>query len=137
MKKMMIGLFSATLMGAGLMGVSPAPAQAACPYTGCVDTFTKISAPDTVERGDKARICVRVTSGGQGRPKGRVTVAVRRSMGGFHFTDSKRYDDTRECFTTGPLNRRGKYVINMRFDRRAGSGFKDSDNTADFRVVRR
>ena len=136
MKKMMIGLFSATLMGAGLVGVSTAPAQAACPYTGCVDTFTRVSAPDTVERGERARICAKVTTGGNGRPKGRVTLDVQRSRGGFHFIDTKTYDAPRTCFSTPKLRKLGKYVINMRFDRRPGSGFKDSDQTDEFRVVR-
>ncbi|ABL83722.1 MULTISPECIES: hypothetical protein [unclassified Nocardioides] len=135
MKKMMVSLFSAALMGAGLVGVGAAPAQAACPYTGCVETFTHVNAPDTVVRGDRARICVKVTTGGNGRPKGRVTVLVHKSVGDYHFTDSKRYDGGRECFTTTKLNKRGKYVVKANFDRKAGSGFKDSDQRTVFRVV--
>lgn len=136
MKKTFVGLFSAALMGAGLVGVSAGPADAACPYTGCVDTYTRIFAPDTVERGHTARICTKVTTGGNGRPKGRVTLGVQRSRGGFHFTDTKPYEAPRTCFTTPKLGKLGKYVINMRFDRRPGSGFKDSDQTDGFRVVR-
>ncbi|GAA1145516.1 hypothetical protein [Nocardioides aquiterrae] len=137
MKRMIIGLAATTLMGGGLVAVSAETAHAACPYTGCVDTFTRVSAPDTVKKGRTAKICVKVTTGGNGKPKGRVTVRVTRGVGGYHFVDSKPYDGGRECFRTTKLTKVGKYVVKANFDRKAGSGFKDSDQRTDFRVTRR
>lgn len=136
MKRLIIGLAATTLMSGGLAAVSAEAANAACPYTGCVETYTKVSAPDTVPQGQRARICVKVTTGGSGRPKGRVTILVQKSVGYYHFTDSSPYDGGRECFTTTRLNKLGKYVVKANFDRKAGSGFKDSDQRTTFRVVR-
>ena len=35
------------------------------------------------------------------------------------------------------LRQLGEYVVNAKFDRKAGSAFRDSDNRTSFRVVRR
>lgn len=138
MKRLIIGATTAVLMGGGMVAVSAESASAACPeYTGCAPTYTKIFAPDTVERGSGARICVAVNTGGDGRPKGTVSIRVERSKGGYKFVDAKRYNDNRECFNTGAINKLGKYVVRATFDRKPGSSFKDSDNTTSFRVTRR
>jgi hypothetical protein len=116
MKKIIDGLFAAIMMAAGLVAFSGSAAQAACPeYTGC---------------------SVTVTTEGNGRPPGRVTVTVVRGKGGYEFTDSKKYNDRTECFKTTKLNKKGNYVVKARFDRKPGSAFKDSDNRDEFKVTR-
>jgi hypothetical protein len=136
MKRTIVGITAATLMSGGMVAASAGTAQADCPYTGCVPTYTNVFAPDTVAKGNKATICVAVSTGGDGRPKGRVSIRVERSTGGYKFVDSKPYNDNRECFTTTKLKKLGKYVVRATFDRKPGSGFRDSDNATDFRVTR-
>lgn len=137
MKRLIIGATTAVLMGGGMVAVSAESATAACPYTGCAPTFTNIYAPDSVKRGNSANICVAVNTGGDGRPKGTVSIRVERSKGGFKYVDSKPYNDNRECFNTGKLRKLGKYVVRATFDRKPGSAFKDSDNATSFRVTKR
>ena len=136
MKKLFGVLVAAVMLAGGLVAFAMSPASAACPYTGCAATYTTIIAPDRVERGSRARICVRVTTDGNATPKGRVTLAVIRSRGGFRYTDNKAYDAPRTCFRTPRLRKLGRYVISAKFDRKPGSGFRDSDNRDVFRVVR-
>ena len=115
------------------------PASAAdCPaYSGCPLTYTLIKAPATVERGERARIKVKVGSDGNFAPQGRVTLVVVRAMGGFKWEDNKKYRGKPVAFRTPTLTKRGKYVVKARFDAKPGSIAKDSDNRARFRVVRR
>jgi hypothetical protein len=136
-QKLIASLISAFLMVAGLVAFTQSSATAACPYTGCVGTYTRIKAPDTVKRGDRLNFRVNVTTAGNGEPKGRVTIRVVRSDGDYRFTDSKKFTGDAVKFTTTQLPKRGKYIIRAVFDRKAGSGFRDSDNTEAFRVVRR
>jgi hypothetical protein len=138
MKKIFAGLFVAVLLATGLVAVSGNAAQAReCPYTGCVQTNTQIDAPNRVRRGDNARICIHVGTDGNGQPKGQVTVTVVRGKGDFKYTDSKKYNDFKECFTTPDLKKLGNYVIKARFDSKPGSAYKDSDNRDEFEVVKK
>lgn len=137
MKKLFAVMISALMMAGALVAFAVSPASAACPYTGCVETFTHIDAPDEVKRGNTATICGRVTTDGNGRPEGRLFLVVRRSKGDFKFTDTKKYNDRKECFETPKLTLRGNYTVKMSFERKPGSGYKDSDNATEFRVVRR
>lgn len=137
MKKMISALFAAVMMAGGLVAFAASPASAACPYGGCIATSTFIDAPEEVEKGDTAKICVRVGTDGNGTAKGTVTVTVVRGKGDFKFTDSKKYNDRRECFTTPKLTMKGNYVIKARFDKKPGSRWKDSDNRDEFQVVGR
>ena len=81
MKKLLGAVTSAVMLSAGMVAFAASPASADCPYTGCIPTSTQIDAPDEVERGDSARICVRVRTDGNGQPKGQVTLTVRRAKG--------------------------------------------------------
>jgi hypothetical protein len=137
MQKFIASLIAALMMVAGLVAFTQSSATAACPYTGCVETYTKIKAPDTVKRGDRLTFRVNVTTAGNGEPKGRVTVRVVSRDGDYRFNDSAKFTGDAVKFTTTRLDERGKYIIKAVFDRKAGSGFKDSDNTEAFRVVRR
>lgn len=137
MKKLFAVMISAVMMAGALVALTMSPSNAACPYTGCVETFTSIDAPNKVKRGKGAIICGTVTTDGNGRPKGKLFLVVRRSKGDFKFTDVKKYNDREECFATPKLWKLGNYTIKMSFERKPGSGFKDSDATDEFRVVRR
>lgn len=137
MTKFYSTLIAAVMMAAGLVAFGTSPANAACPYSGCIPTSTVINAPHRVHKGDRAKICIHVGTDGNGQPKGRVTITVVRGKGGFEFTDSKKYDDSKECFKTPKLRKKGNYIIKARFDKKPGSRWKDSDNRAEFRVVRR
>ena len=137
MKKLFGALVAAVMMAAGLVTFAMSPASAACPYSGCVPTSTTIIGPGQVEKGSRARICVRVdAASGNADPKGQVSINVVRSNGGFRFVDSKEYSGGRECFRTPVLEKIGKYVIEAKFDKKPGSRWLDSDNRDSFRVVR-
>jgi hypothetical protein len=132
--KMIVGLFTAALMGGGLVGLSSEAANAVCDsYTGCPDTSAKVSAPGSVKQGRRAEICVSVRTNGNGKPKGRVSVSVERNAGGYSFSDSQRYDG-RTCFTTTQLNKLGNYTVSARF---VGNDFRNSNDSATFKVVRK
>lgn len=137
MKKFLGAATSAVMLAGGAVALASSPAQAACPYSGCIATSTFIDAPDEVKRGNSAEICIRVGTDGNGQAKGTVTITVVRGKGGFEFTDSKKYNDRRECFETPALRQLGNYVIKARFDKKPGSRWKDSDNRDEFQVVRR
>jgi hypothetical protein len=134
-KKTFVALAAATVLGGGLVGVAAESAQAACPYTGCVATTSGASVQnDPVKQGKKATICVKVTTGGSGQPKGSIGISVTRADGGFRFTDSKHYDG-RTCFTTPALSKKGQYVVRTNFEGRGA--FKDSRDGTSFRVTKK
>lgn len=132
MKRLFIGLISALLMTVGLVGVSATSANAACPYTGCVDTSTNVNGPKFVKKGKSAQFCVTVRSAGSGKPKGTVTLNVKREKGAFEYTASKPYHGNR-CFGTPALNKGGYYRVRAHFE---GKGaFRNSNDWTSF-VVR-
>lgn len=135
MKKLFLGLLSALLMAAGLIGVSETSANAAdCGYTGCVDTFTHVSGPSRVHKGDAARFCVKVTTGGNGKAKGLVTLNIKKKKGHFGYTATKPYRGHRRCFDTPIFNKRGLYRVRAHFEGRGV--FLSSTDWTHFRVVR-
>lgn len=136
MKKIISGLFVAVLLGAGLVAVSGGSAVAA-PYPGTVYTGTHIGAPNHVRKGHRAKICTKVTTDGNGRPQGHVTLKVIRARGGFRYVDTKSYNGERQCFRTPRLKLRGQYTVKVAFDRKPGSVYKDSDNRTSMKVIRR
>lgn len=138
MKKFVVSLVAALLVAAGAVVVSGATASArACQfYGGCPHTYSQVDVPKKVLRHHRATICVKVTTQGNGKPKGRVTVKVVRASGGFSWVDTKGYDGGRVCFTTPKLHKRGGYSIAETFDRKPGTRWRDSDTHAEFKVVR-
>lgn len=137
MKRLIIGLISAVLMAAGLVGVSGSSASAVCPYTGCVKTSTAVTVPNSpVTKGGKAKICVSVKTAGNGAPKGRVGVSVKRTKGGYSFVNNKKYSGGQVCFKSTTLNRAGRYAVRASFFPGANTSFGPSKNSAAFRVVR-
>ena len=137
MKNLFAGLIAALMMSVGLIAFTGTAANAApCPYVGCAPTSTHIDPPNHVKRHHTARIGVRVTTPGNATPNGRVTVRVIRNTGGYRYIDSKPYHGGKIYFRTTKMHKLGKYTIYARFDRKAGSAFRDSNNTASFRVTR-
>ena len=53
MRKILGALVVAVMMAASLVAFSGSPAQAACPYTGCIRTSTHATAPAKVHKGDR------------------------------------------------------------------------------------
>ena len=132
MKRLIIGLISALLMTAGLVGVSETSATAACPYTGCVKTYTHVTGPKVIKKGKAGRFCVTVTTRGNGKPRGTVTLNIKRSKGAFEYTATKPYHGKR-CFGTPILTKGGYYRVRAHFE---GKGaFGNSNDWTSF-VVR-
>jgi hypothetical protein len=133
MKRLIIGLITTVLMGTGLVGVSAGAASAACPYTGCVDTHTSVTGPKKVTKGTAARFCVRVNTGGNGKPKGFVTLSIHRKKGHFGYTATKPFHGKR-CFGTPALTKGGYYRVRAHFE---GKGAWGNSNDWTHFVVRK
>lgn len=134
MMKLLSILIAPVVMAGGLMAFASSPATAACPYTGCIPTNTVIKGAGDVVQRRPAKFCVRVGTDGNAEPRGKVTVTVERGKGGFEWSDSKRYNDSKECFTTPPLEKRGNYIIKAHFDARPDSNWENSRDRAEFQV---
>ena len=134
MKRLIVGLISALLMTAGLVGVSQVPASA-CPYTGCVPTTTRVTVPNApVARGTRAKVCVRVTTPGSGVPQGRVTATVLGNNG-WMWSATKKYRGGQICFTSRKIKRAGEYSARGIFSPFSSSPFGSSRGSKSFRVV--
>ena len=68
--------------------------------------------------------------------EGDVTVRVMRKNGGYSFVDSADYSGGKVWFRTTDLPIKGVYVVKARYDKKAGSRWKNSRNEVEFRVVR-
>lgn len=139
MKKFFASILVAMLMAAGLVATTGGSAQAACPYTGCIATNTKVNAPnDDVARHNFARIRVRVKApGSNAEPTGQIKVVVRRKADGeVYYRERKAYEGGKLVFITPKLHKLGKYFVVARFRPPANSVFTRSTGTDSFRVVR-
>jgi hypothetical protein len=135
MKNLIIGLFSALLMTAGLVGVAQTSATAAgCGYTGtCPATHTHVTGPGRVVKGHRATFCVTVSTNGNGRPQGTVTLTIAKRNHAFRSTNSKTYSGHRVCFSTPRLDQVGAYTASAHF---TGKRFKSSTGSKGFSVVK-
>ena len=140
MKNLIIGLFTALLMSAGLVGVAQSAADAAgCnSYTGCpVKTRTVVGGSSKVLAGRRGTFCVSVTAdaSGNGRPHGTVTLTVANGGHGFRYTATKGYFGKQRCFTTPRLQSAGSYTARAHFE---GKGvYRNSNGSKGFTVVKR
>ena len=133
MKRLIIGLISVVLMAVGLVGVSES-AHAVCPYTGCVKTRTHVSVPNApVRKGHKATVCVRVSTNGNGTPRGRVTATVKGP--GLHWSRTRQYTGGTICFTTRKITKRGHYSARGIYSPYQSTPFRSSRGGAGFNVV--
>lgn len=139
MKKFLASVVAALLMAAGFTAVTVTSAQAACPYSNCIDTKTKFTKlPKKVKRNKRATICLEVATAGNGTPKGTLKVRVTHARSGKRFlNDSKKYTGSEKCFKTAKLRKKGKHVVNADFKRKPGSAWRNSSNRATFKVRRR
>ena len=138
MKKLFAGLV-ATIMMVGLVsGLTGTSATADTRYPDSVPTGVKIRVPDTVQKGDTARIGVKVEGSGNANPQnGSVTIHVVRNEGGYRYVEVKDYDGGWVYFRTTELNKVGKYAVHARYDRPgANSPWQDSNASDHFKVVR-
>jgi len=133
-KKIVSGLIAVFMVAAALVAFSGS-ANAASPYGNTIPTYTHINAPGKVKVHHKARICVRVTSDGNGTPHGHITVRAVKRNGADRYISTKYYRGGTKCFVTTPL-KRGKYSVKASFDRKAHSRFQDSDQRTSLRVTR-
>lgn len=138
MKKIVVGLLATIMMAAGLVVGSGVSAVAqGCPYGGCPTAYTYIDAPDRVVRDHRATICVKMGSQGNAeQPRGKITLRVTRAEGGYRLLRVEHYPGHEICFRTTKLRKLGDYLIKATFDRKPGTRWHDSDNHAEFRVVK-
>lgn len=138
MQKFFAALAAALVMAAGLSVVTTTGAQAACPYSNCIDTSTKFTkVPNRVKRNQRATVCLKVTTAGNGTPKGKLNVKVSHARSGKRvYSDSKKYTGGKKCFKTSRLRNTGKHVVTADFKRKAGSAWRNSSSRATFKVRR-
>jgi hypothetical protein len=130
MKKMIIGLFTAILMSAGLVSFAGASAQAV-DYPGTVATTTKATAPNSVKAGGKAVVSVKVAAG-NAKPVGKVTVTIKGK--GFTFKKTVSYSGGKVSVPSSKLTKKGSYKVTVKFAAADGSVFKDSKATDTIKV---
>ncbi len=80
MKKLIAAILTAFLMSAGLVATASSPAAADCPYTNCVPTGTSAVGVKAKAK-HKAKVFVKVSSFGNGRPDGTVTFTFVKKNG--------------------------------------------------------
>jgi hypothetical protein len=80
MKKLLVSLVAAAPLALGLVGISSSPAQADCPYTGCIRTeTTMLSGPTDIERGTAPTYKIGVEpKAGSGTVHGTVVIKCHR-----------------------------------------------------------
>jgi hypothetical protein len=136
MKKLIIGLFAAILMGTGLVAFTGGSAIAACPYTGCVDTNTNASGDTSLERGDRPVTTVKVKTDGNATPKGDIKVIYQRIKGGFYRTKTVAYSGGKIEITGPRLRKLGRYTITTKYIPRSSSVYDRSRDSYKVRVTR-
>jgi len=133
-KKLVASAIGALMVSAGLVATAGTAAHAD-PYPGTVATTTTATAAKTVKKNRSANVCgkVEVTSG-SGTPVGKLTISVK----GPNFSDSDTfgYAGGKVCFRTSKLKKTGKYTAKVTFDAKSDSVYKDSSDSAKFKVVK-
>jgi len=136
MKKLIIGLFAAILMGSGLVAFTGGSAIAACPYTGCVSTNTVVFGDTSLERGDRPVSHVKVKTDGNATPKGSIKMIYDRVKGGFHRTKTVDYNGGKIQVVGPRLKKLGRYIVTAKFIPNEGSVFGRSSDSYSLRVRR-
>jgi hypothetical protein len=136
MKKLIAALAAAFMLTLGLVAVSEAPATAACPYSGCINSTTIARAKPTFKRHHSARIKVTVSAPGNAVPQGTLSLVVTKlNNGKVKFAGSQAYTGGRVKFITRHLAKRGKFVAVATFTPATNSVFNGSTGSASFSVV--
>ncbi|GAA4708330.1 Ig-like domain repeat protein [Nocardioides conyzicola] len=139
MKKFISGVLMAFLLSAGFVAVSAETASAATckptKYVECQTTSTKATpSPKVITQGKPAKVKVTVSTRGNVKARGTVTVKVT-GPGGYKKTIKVHYSGKAVSINLGKLNKPGKYKIAVTFD--GGDGFKDSKSTSTITVKKK
>ena len=117
MGKMLSGMIAVIFMAGGLTALNISAAQAACPYTGCIDTTCRADNLNNPEVGHPARVRFRVSTDGNGGASGAVSFVYKRlSNGVVEGQYTRRYNGPgwdQYSFNGLP---RGKYVVRVHFN---------------------
>jgi hypothetical protein len=133
MRKFVALVCAFVLSAAGLIAMSTGSAQAKpCPYNGCFDTNTNVTAPKQVKQGRAPKVRVTVSVKGNLKPQGELKVVVTNESG---FREVITVDYTRPRSVRLPaLNERGTYTVRVAF--KAPNRFRGSQETMTIRVKR-
>lgn len=134
MKKLIAGVFAATLTTAGLVAVSGTAANAD-PYTGTVQTVSSVSTPAAVKAGKPATIKVKVGAG-NAKAKGKVTVVVKNKAGKTVSKAIVDYKGKTIKVKTAKLKKAGSYKVVVRFAPKRNSVFKASKSKTKISVTK-
>jgi hypothetical protein len=136
MKKLIVGLLASFLVAAGLVAFSSTPATAACPYTACIATSTKVSVPAQVKVRRNATVSIRVAPARSGNAavRGSLAVTVKRVGGGYTKVIRASYTGSTKRVRTPRLNKKGRYNVTVRFTPARNSIYKASTGRDSFRV---
>ena len=130
MKKLIAGVIAAFLMATGLAALVAAPAgAAACPYTGCIQTFTGVNAVDAARPG-KVRVNFRVRTAGNAIPRGTVRIIIK-SSDTFRAKNVSYPDRHRVTFLRLPD---GRYSVIAKFIPGSNTAFGRSRDTTSVTV---
>ena len=132
MKKFLVGLVAAFLLGAGLVAVSGTAATAGdCPgtgpYVGCVNTSTTASVQRRNQRIVKLKY--KVHTAGNAQAQGTVTMVIT----GPRFSKTITRSVPPGFGARVKLPRKGVYTVTIRFTPQANSVFEPSSVTKTFR----
>lgn len=143
MKKLIVALFAAVLLTAGLVTAAGSPAQAAScpkanPYTGCVKVriihFHALHPQKRARHHHKAKVVFDIKAGGA-TPKGNLRWIVKRN--GHVVKKVIKPYHKRIPYLTTPRLRPGRWVLNLTFVPAHGTPFTSDSATQRFTIKRR
>lgn len=134
MKKFISAIIMTALVGLGLVAFTSTPAQAACPYTACINTTTTVKAPAQKRAPKSVPIKVSVAAPGNAVPQGTVRVVVTKASNGrVKFDSTLPYAGGQVQFITQSL-RKGTYGVTATFNANPQSVFNSSSASTSFVV---
>ena len=138
MGKLFSGMIAAIFMASGLTALTTGAAQAACPYSGCVDTKAEANNLNNPQVGKPARVRFRVTTDGNGDAHGAVTFTYKRAGNGqVEGRFARTYDGgpgwDRFAFRGLP---QGKYIVKVHFNSMPANSVYANDKTKFRQTVR-
>ncbi len=135
MKKILSAIILTALVGFGLVAVTSAPANAACPYTACINTTTTVKTPAQRQARKSVPVKVNVTAPGNAIPQGTVTVGITKNGKGV-YQSSQPYLGGRVTFVTQSL-KKGTYNVTAYFTANPSSVFNSSQASTSFVIIKR
>jgi hypothetical protein len=126
MGKLFTGLIAVIFMAGGLTALNVSAAQAACPYTGCIDTTCHADNINNPRVGNPAKVKFRVGTAGNGAARGPVSFVYKRvSNGNTVGSYTRSYTGPGwERYAFGSLPR-GKYVVRVHFNSSRNSSYEN------------